>query len=126
MKIINTRLHGIMDYVTAFVLILPWICMFNVKGSDTLIFTSLAAITALYSMFTDYEFGLIRLLPMKVHLVLDVAVAGTLIATPWLFPVTHYLFYWPVLLGILEIAIITFSSPDPYRKSQSDLDITRP
>jgi hypothetical protein len=123
---INTRLHGIMDYVMAFVLILPWICMFNVKASDTLIFTSMAGVTALYSLFTNYEFGLIKILPMKIHLFLDVVVAGILIATPWLFPLTNYLFYWPVLLGIIELAIVVLSSSHPYRKEQSDLDITKP
>src|SRR5688572_2688062 len=92
MKVINTRLHGILDYASAFVLLLPWFSGYYTGGPDTRILAAVGGITILISLCTDYEFGLVKLLPMKAHLVLDVLVALFLIAMPWLFPVYHMFF----------------------------------
>jgi hypothetical protein len=126
MKIINTKLHGMLDYFSAFLMVSPWISNFNTHSSDTWILASAGAISALYSVFTDYEFGLIKLIPMKTHFVFDGVVALFLIACPFIFSFPNYLHYWPILLGVLEIVIILLSSPASYRVTRRDLDITRP
>ncbi len=40
---------------------------------------------AAYSMLTDYEFGLVRVLPMPAHLAMDAASGVFLASPPWLF-----------------------------------------
>jgi hypothetical protein len=124
--IINTRLHGILDYSSAFILLLPWITGFYESGNDTLIFTLLGVATIVFSILTDYEFGLIKLLPMKVHLIFDTLSALFLIAMPWLFPVSHYQYYWPTLLGITELLVVILSSSQPYRVNVSETQIGKP
>jgi hypothetical protein len=126
MKIINTRLHGILDYTSAAILLLPWVTGHYERGQDTLLLTALGGATILFSILTDYEFGLLKILPMKVHLVLDTLSALFLLAIPWLFPVTHYQFYWPVILGLAELLVVILSSSDPYRVTAKDVDITKP
>ncbi len=37
-----------------------------------------------YSMLTNYEFGLVRVLPMRAHLALDAASGAFLASSPWL------------------------------------------
>ena len=96
MKIINTKLHGIFDYSSGLILLLPWITNFNQSSTDTQVLAALGALTVFMSLITDYEFGLIKLLPMKVHLLLDVCQAALLIATPWMFTIQHFAFSWPV------------------------------
>lgn len=125
-KVINTRLHGILDYMSGFILILPWIIDYFAESRDTWVLASVGALTITMSLLTDYEFGLIKLIPMKVHLFVDVLCALFLILLPFVYPVYHYAFYWPVLLGIGELIIILLSSPKPYIKTPSDLNITRP
>jgi hypothetical protein len=119
-KPVNTRLHGIFDYSSAFILLLPWITNYHERGQDTLIFAALGIITALYSLLTDYEFGLVKLIPMKVHIVLDILSALFLIAMPWLTGVMNYYLYWPVLLGVAELVIIFLSSTRPYVTTRTD------
>jgi hypothetical protein len=37
-----------------------------------------------YSMLTDYEFGLVKVLPMRAHLAMDAASGAFLASSPWL------------------------------------------
>lgn len=125
-KIINTRLHGILDYMSGFILILPWIVCYYEKNNDTWILASVGALTVIMSLITDYEFGLIKVIPMKIHLVIDVLTALFLIILPFAFPLYHYALYWPVLLGCGELIIILLSSSKPYITTARDLNITQP
>jgi hypothetical protein len=38
-----------------------------------------------YSLITDYEFGVVRIIPMPAHLAMDAASGLLLAASPWLF-----------------------------------------
>jgi hypothetical protein len=69
---------------------------------------------------------LIKFLPMGGHLVFDVLSAFFLIALPWVFPVYHYQFYWPVLLGAAELLVVLLSSSRPYRTTRRDINIMQP
>ncbi len=126
MKLINTKLHGILDQILAFALLLPWMVNYYTRSDDTWLFAAVGASISLYSLCTDYEFGLVKLLPMKTHLVFDVIVALFLIIGPWVFQLRHYYFYWPLSLGLSILLIVIFSSSIPYRITKRDLDITKP
>jgi hypothetical protein len=121
MNVINSKLHGVLDYASAFILLLPWITDFYPDSTDTMVLALVGAATVAYSLFTDYELGVIKVLPMKFHLALDVLNALLMIALPWLFPVHHYLFYWPVLFGCAELLIIVLSSPVAYQSRRRDV-----
>lgn len=126
MKIINTKLHGILDYSSGIVLLLPWITNYSQRSSDTLLLAGVGAAIIFMSLLTDYEFGLIKMIPMRGHLLLDIASALLLIASPWLFPVYNYLLYWPLLFGVFELLVVLLSSHRPYQITGDDLHITRP
>jgi hypothetical protein len=126
MKIINTKLHAILDYVIMFALVLPWLSDYYVKSKDTWVYAAIGGLIGLYSLFTDYEFGLIKLLPIKIHFALDIFLAFFLIISPFLFQLQHYYFYWPLSLGISLLIVVFFSSAAPYKITKRDLDITKP
>jgi hypothetical protein len=81
MKPISTRTHGIIDYAYAGALIaLPFLLRWNRRASRLSIGTGLATLGV--SMMTNYECGLVRLLPMKAHLAVDAAETSMLMGAP--------------------------------------------
>lgn len=123
---LKTRRHGLLDYAAGALLMLPWTTNFNEREQDTWMLGAAGLLIILYSVMTDYEMGLMKLLPMKAHLVLDVLVALFLMASPFIFPVYNYYFYWPMLLGVLLFTTALLSSSAPYRVNKKDLNITQP
>ena len=87
MKIIPTFAHGIGDYLGGIVLLLaPNIFGFaDVGGPAVLIPRILGVIILLQAITTRYELGLVKLLPMRVHLMNDYVASIFLAASPWLF-----------------------------------------
>lgn len=82
MKPISTKLHGVLDYSTGATLIaLPRLLKWS--ESTTKLLTVAGAGTLIYSVFTRYELGVIKVLPMRLHLLLDALSGATLCAAPW-------------------------------------------
>lgn len=70
-----------------------------------------------YNLLTDSEWGLVKLIPMKVHLMLDV-VSGVILAIwAWLFSFANHLWIPNVLLGALQIGMAILTSMFPYEKA---------
>ncbi len=104
MRFIPTRTHGILDYVIGVLLILaPWILGFSRGGAETWIPVLLGLGVILYSLFTDYEMGAVRRIPMPTHLTLDLVGGVFLAVSPWLFGYADLVWLPHVLVGLLEI-----------------------
>src|SRR5687767_11011067 len=77
-KPISTKVHGIIDYMTAGLLVaLPR--ALGMSRTVTCLLDASAAGTVAYSLFTRYELGAVKALPMKAHLALDAVQGGALI-----------------------------------------------
>jgi hypothetical protein len=79
---ISSRLNGLLDYLVVLILfIAPW-----VLGYDDLAVTpvsrALGAALLFYSLATKYELGIVRMIPLQVHLFLDLGTGGLLAAAP--------------------------------------------
>ncbi len=86
MGFIPTRVHGVLDYLTAGVLIgAPAMLGFRKNGMQTWLPMALGVGTIGYSLLTDYELGVVRVLPMPLHLAMDAASGALLASSPWLF-----------------------------------------
>jgi hypothetical protein len=81
MQPVSTRVHGLVDYASVLALtVAPHQLGWGARARRLL--GAAAGATLVYSLFTRYELGLIRLLPMPVHLALDAAQATVLCAVP--------------------------------------------
>jgi len=104
MKFIPTRVHGILDYVVgAMIIAAPWLFGFDDVEAAKWVTLSSGASALLYSLCTDYEFGAFKLIPMNVHLILDILSGLFMIASPWIFGFADELWMPQVAIGCLEI-----------------------
>jgi hypothetical protein len=108
---ITTRTHGMIDYGWAAVATGLSKQMEGATSTAQLLRTASAVATA-NSLLTNYEFGALRILPMREHLAVDYALAGTLLVSPLLLPASerrHAI--WPTLLGLAGLAAALLTRP---------------
>jgi hypothetical protein len=104
MRILPTKIHGFLDYLVGALLVAsPWLFDFANGGARQWVPIVLGAGTIAYSLATDYELGIVRALPVPVHLALDVAGGAMLIASPWLFGFSEHIWIPHVAIGAFEI-----------------------
>ena len=129
MRFIPTSVHGVLDYLMGGLLIAtPWLFGFadDAGGAAMWVPIVLGAGAILYSLFTDYELGVVRKLPMPIHLWLDLASGLTLAVAPFLFGyVEEGANVWLtfLVLGLLEIgaSLTTRTHPAAARPSAAAL-----
>ena len=125
MRFIPTRVHGVLDYVTAGVLIAaPSMLGFRKNGMQTWLPIALGVGTIGYSLLTDYELGLFKIIPMPMHLVLDAANGALLAASPWLFGFAEEISAPHLGLGLFEIVVTASSQATPARAADSGVRST--
>ncbi len=116
MRFIPTRVHGVLDYLTAGVLIAaPSILSFRKNGMQRWLPIALGVGTIGYSLFTDYELSLFKVIPMPMHLALDVANGALLAASPWLFGFAEETSAPHLGLAVFEIVVTACSQTTPDR-----------
>ena len=116
MRLIPTRVHGVLDYVTAGVLIAaPAMLGFRKHGMQTWLPIALGVGTIGYSLLTDYELGLFKIIPMPMHLALDAANGALLAASPWVFGFAEEISAPHLGLGLFEIVVTASSQATPAR-----------
>lgn len=111
---LSTRLHGYLDYVVGLLLIAaPWAFGLARGGAETWVFVGAGAGALLYSLFTDYELGLVRRIQMPVHLWLDGIVGILLAVSPWLFAFDDAVRIPHVAAGVMEIVVALITNTIP-------------
>ena len=115
MRIIPTKVHGVLDYLSGLLLIAsPWLFDFANGEAAQWVPIFIGATVLVVSLITDYELSVAKLVPMPTHLGIDVLGGALLAASPWLFGFDE-LVIWPhLLLGIFAIGsgLLTRQVPD--------------
>lgn len=103
---IDTRTHAIIDYLTgALLIVAPWLFGFATGGVEQWLPQILGAAILVMSLMTDYEYSAAKVIPLNVHLAVDVLAGILLAASPWLFGFAA-LIWWPhLLVGLMEIVV---------------------
>lgn len=110
-KIIPTKAHAVMDYGSAIILLTgPWILLFDDIAAAKYAFVFAGALVLIQSLLTNYEGGLLRIIPVKFHLLVDVLLGIALLASPWLFGFAGQTWLWHVLMGGMSVFSGLFTS----------------
>ena len=113
MKIIGTKTHGILDYLTGvLLLLLPLLAAWDLQRVESRILMILGVLTIIYSLITNYEWGVAKIIPMKTHLIIDFLSGAFLAISPWIFDFKDVVYIPHVVLGIFEMAASIFTSPN--------------
>lgn len=114
MRFINTRVHGMMDYLMGLLLIIsPWIFGFANGDAAQWVPILLGVGAFLYSIMTDYELGLLKVISVKAHLMIDLIAGIFLAASPWIFGFSEEVYLPHLILGIAEIGASLFTKQHP-------------
>ncbi|WP_420804750.1 SPW repeat domain-containing protein [Sphingobacterium deserti] len=73
-------------------------------------FVFVGAFILIQSLFTNYEGGLVKIIPVKFHLTMDVLLGIALILSPWLFGFAEQTWLWHVLMGGMSVFAGLFTS----------------
>lgn len=104
MKIFSTKVHGFLDYLVAgALLVMPSLLNLQPSSIPGMVFYILGGTLLFYSLLTNYELGLIKVLPMNLHLALDVLSGMFLAASPWIFGFEEQVFIPYLILGVAEM-----------------------
>jgi hypothetical protein len=107
--ILPTRVHGLLDYVIGLLLVIMPFILGHGAGPQTWLPVVLGGGTIVYSLLTEYEMGVVPLIGVPYHLILD-GLGGMLMASsPWLFGFAYIVWVPHVVLGLAEMgaAVIT-------------------
>ena len=99
MRLISTRLHAFLDYGLAlFSIALP--ALLDLEGQrETSVLLCFGLMIILYSLFTEYELGMSKHIPIWLHMRIDQVLGLTMMATPWLLKFSHAVIMPQVLMG---------------------------
>jgi len=120
MRFIPSRVHGVLDYLIGLLLIAaPWVFGFTGGGIAMWLPIVLGAGVILYSLFTDYELAMVRVIPLPMHLMLDGAGGALLAVSPWLFGFADQVWAPHLIVGLLDVgaAAMTQTQPGTWRVS---------
>ncbi len=98
--ILPTRVHGFLDYLIGLALVVMPFVLQHGAGPQTWLPVVLGGGMIVYSLLTEYEMGIVPLIGMPYHLILD-GLGGTLMASsPWLFGFAYIVWVPHVVLGL--------------------------
>lgn len=87
MKLLSPKVHTIIGLVVgAALLVAPWLFMFNdVGGAAVTVPLVIGVFIILNELITTSSASPVKLVPMRIHIILDVLTGIVLAASPWLF-----------------------------------------
>ncbi|MEW2912010.1 hypothetical protein [Leisingera sp. JC11] len=114
LRFVTRTIHAYLDYPVAIALMgLPFLLGLG-ESTPLALWLSVATGIAAFvlTVLTDHHLGLIRVLPYKLHLAVDLIVGLAFLAAPFLlgFAGLDAAFYW--LNGAAVVAVISLSAPE--------------
>ena len=108
------KTHNILDYVGGVLLMLiPSIFNFAGIGMAQNIFVGGGIVLILYSLLTNYQYAIFRVIPLGVHMTFDVLLGIVVMVAPWAFdyrglltPLQEFMHY---IVGLGVVGLVAFT-----------------
>lgn len=113
---IPSRIYGVLDYLFGLVLISsPWAFGFADHSIATYIPVCLGAFLFVLALITNFEHGMIRMVPFSTHLAIDFISGLFLAASPWMFNFVTQVYAPHLVIGMTAVFIVAVTRREPYR-----------
>ena len=106
MKIVSIKNHGFLDYITVIAFaVIPTI--FGFEGVPAYLSYALAAIHLLMTLLTNFPLGVAKVIPVRLHKLVETIVGPALIVVPWVLGFSENLTarYVYIVMGLVIIAV---------------------
>jgi len=115
MKFITKQIHAYLDYPVAIALIaLPFLLNLGTSNPIAMQLSVATGVAALLlTILTDHQTGLVKVVPYKVHLIVDFAVAIVFILAPFIFGFEGLDAYYYWLNGAAVLIVVSLHKADP-------------
>lgn len=124
-KIIPTHVHAAMDYLIAIALLIaPWLSNFHEMDWARTVSLWSGAFVAALAIFTNNEGGVLRVVPMKIHLWIDVLLGVFLIGAPFVFVSVSTVHFFHIMVGFIILGSALFTHLKPI-KATPPVDVTK-
>jgi len=113
---ISSSFHGVLDYLTSAVLIAsPWLFHFDQVGGGALFIPLyFGSLTMILTFFTKHPMGVIKQVPVELHLSLDVLVGFFILVSPFLYGFCSKVFLPHLILGLILFLSGIFTEGSPF------------
>ncbi len=119
MKIISSKTHGILDYLTV-VFLLASPAIFNMESPLSTITYSLGIVHLCLTVLTNFEAGVIKVIPFRIHGLIEIVVAlGLAVLAFWFYENVNtfgFYYYMTLAIVILLVFILTDFKSAPSQK----------
>ena len=128
-RFIPTSVHGAIDHVVGPALVLaPTLLKLGRKSPEGITAQAVGGAEAVYSNLTDYELSLKKVVPMRVHLVLDAVGGATLALVPQLTGArkrgkAHWLPH--LAIGVMEVGMAALTKTEPPKKLSRKAELAK-
>jgi len=112
---ISLKTHNVLDYIFGVVLAFcPYFFNFATIDVARNVFQTAGVGLIVYSLLTNYRYSIIKAIPVRVHMVLDVINGAVVLLAPWLFgyraSITNFQTGVHIVLGLAVFALVAFTN----------------
>lgn len=110
MRFVTKQIHAYLDYPVAIALMaLPYILGL---GSSMYLSVIVGVAALILTVFTNHQLGLVRVIPYKIHLLVDGLVGFVFVLTPFIFSFQGLdaLYYW--IFGGMVLTVVSLHKPE--------------
>lgn len=119
MRFVSKSIHARLDYPVALALIaLPFLLGLGASHSLALAISPIVGVAALLlTVFTDHPLGIVRILPYRLHLAVDLVVGLLFLALPFAFGFSGIDAAFYLVNGAAVVFVIGLSKPEEHLAS---------
>lgn len=115
MRLINTKAHALYDYLlTGLLVFSPGIFDYAYNSSGYVLALIVAVVIFITAFFSRFEYGFVKVLPMRIHFLFDY-ISGTVLAiSPWLFSFSDSVYKPHLVFGLSTVVVALLTDRLPY------------